>query len=444
VGVVALGCGGLSPRSPEPRIAEVRLLENAHQLTFEGKRAGEGYFGADGRQLVFQSEREPGNPFYQIYTMDLETGRVRRVSPGVGKTTCAWIHPDGRHVLFASTHDDPEVRAKQEQELEYRASGKRRPYAWDYDEQYELYTRDMDGERYTQLTNVRGYDAEASYSPDGQWIVFSSNRHAYTEEMSDERRARFVDDPSSMLDIYRMRADGSDVQRLTDAYGYDGGPFFSPDGQRIVWRRFSIDGASAEVYTMNADGTDVRQLTKLAFMAPASARGAGEGTGEIIQQGAMSWAPYFHPSGRYVIFSTNLHGFTNFELYMVAADAPRPVEYTLPAPGQTPAPLPRGLVRVTANEADFDGLPVFTPDGKHLAWTLRKGKNRRRGRGTMPIGRWIDCALCDSSLRPPFIANPVPVPASASLPAPARPGPGRCNPPGRAAGTTRSRCIPRR
>ena len=107
------------------------------QLTFDGKRSGEGYFSRDGRAMVFQSEREPGNPFYQIYWMDLATGATRRVSPGFGKTTCAWIHPAGDRVLFASTHADPASRSLQEQELAERASGKERRYSWDYDEHYD-------------------------------------------------------------------------------------------------------------------------------------------------------------------------------------------------------------------------------------------------------------------------------------------------------------------
>lgn len=109
--------------------AEADFLSNTRQLTFEGRRAGEGYFSQDGKKLVFQSEREPGNPFYQIYLMDLETGDTTRVSPGVGKTTCAWIHPDGQRVLFASTHEDIEAVAKQESELKARAEGQQRRYA---------------------------------------------------------------------------------------------------------------------------------------------------------------------------------------------------------------------------------------------------------------------------------------------------------------------------
>jgi len=107
----------------DPRAAAAReamLLSGTRQLTFEGRRAGEGYFSRDGRQMVFQSEREPGNPFFQIYLMDLEMGDVDRISPGHGKTTCAWIHPEGGKILFASTHEDPDARKKQTEEIKLR------------------------------------------------------------------------------------------------------------------------------------------------------------------------------------------------------------------------------------------------------------------------------------------------------------------------------------
>ena len=311
---------------------EAELLTGIRQLTFEGRRAGEGYFSRDGKELVFQSEREPGNPFFQIYTMDLEIGDVERVSPGTGKTTCAWFHPDGRRVLYASTQDDPGAKAKQEAELKLRAEGKQRRYAWDYDEHFELYYYDRSDKNYTRLTAARGYDAEASMSPDGKWIVFSSNRRAYDGSMNEHEAKRFEIDPAVMLDLYIMRSDGSDVRRLTDVLGYDGGPFFSPDGKRICWRRFDVEGAKAEIMTMGRDGKDVRQLTKL---------------------DALSWAPYYHPSGKYLIFATNRHGFANFELYLVDVDGKHEP------------------VRVTYVEK-FDGLPVFSPDGTRLAWTSNR------------------------------------------------------------------------
>ena len=326
---------------------ETRLLTNIRQLTFEGLRAGEGYFSADGSKLIFQSERDADNPWYQIYLMDLETGDIDRVSPGHGKTTCSWVHPDGGKALFASTHGDPASVDLQKAELEFRASGQTRRYAWDYDEHFEIYETDLKGGGYRNLTKARGYDAEGSYSPDGKLIAFSSNRHAYTEELSEEDAKIFEMDLSYMMDIYIMNADGSNVRRLTDVKGYDGGPFFSPDGRRITWRRFAPNGVTAEVYTMKLDGSDQRQLTRV---------------------GAMSWAPYYHPAGDYLIFTNNSLGFANFELFMVDVDGRR------------------DPVRVTFTDG-FDGLPVFSPDGTKLAWTTNRTAN---GKSQIFIADWND------------------------------------------------------
>ncbi len=167
-----------------PTNPEASLLANIRQVTFSGRRAGEGYFSQDGAQLIFQSERDADNPFFQIYLMDLQTGDTQRVSSGYGKTTCAWMHPSGQKVLFASTHLDPQARDKQKQELELRAAGKERRYSWDYDEYFDIFDADLQGQQLKNLTNTRGYDAEASWSPDGKLIVFSSNRHAYAEPLS--------------------------------------------------------------------------------------------------------------------------------------------------------------------------------------------------------------------------------------------------------------------
>ena len=322
--------GDAQELTPEQMInAESRLLTGTRQITFEGRRAGEGYFSSDGNRMVFQSERDSLNPFYQIYLTDMRTGDLTRVSPGYGKTTCAWIHPDGGKVLFASTQNDPQARDKQREELALRESGKERRYAWDYDPSFELYETVPGSSHYTKLTDAIGYDAEASYSPDGSQIVFASNRAAYTQELVGREKEMFAIDPAYMIDLYIMNADGTNVRRLTDVPGYDGGPFFSADGSHICWRRFSEDGASAEIYTMKTDGSDVRRLTEI---------------------GAMSWAPYFHPSGDYLVFTTNRHGFANFELYLVRAD------------GEGEA------VRVTYTDG-FDGLPVFLPDGDRISWT---------------------------------------------------------------------------
>lgn len=312
---------------------QANLLGDIRQLTFEGRRAGEGYFSADGTKMVFQSEREPGNPFFQIYLMDRETGDVNRVSPGIGKTTCAWIHPDGEKVLFASTQYDPNATRKQSEELEFRASGKERRYSWDYDQTYDIVEFDSATGEYKRLTKEAGYDAEGSYSPDGKLVCFASNRRAYAGELNEEEQKLFEVDPASAMEIYIMKSDGSNLRRLTETIGYDGGPFFSPDGKQICWRRFSKNGATAEIMLMDLDGGNQRAITSL---------------------GHMSWAPYFHPSGDYLIFATNLHGFGNFELYLVDAKGAH------------------DPVRVSYREG-FDGLPVFTPDGANLVWTSNGG-----------------------------------------------------------------------
>ena len=315
---------------------EARFLSNIRQLTFEGRRGGEGYFSTDGKALIFQSEREPGNPFYQIYMLDLETGDSHRVSSGVGKTTCAFFRPHSDEVLFASTHLDPDAEAKQKAELALRASGKERRYSWDYDERFDIFAAKRDGSRPRRLTSAYGYDAEASYSPDGKKIVFTSLRDAYpVEKLSSEDRKRFETDPAYFGEIYLMNADGSDQKRLTFAPGYDGGPFFSPDGQRIFWRRFDTNGVRADVYTMKPDGSDVRRLTDF---------------------DCMSWAPFPHPSGEYAVFTANKPGFANFELFIVDALGRR------------------DPVRVTFMDG-FDGLPVFSPDGKKLCWTSNRASD---------------------------------------------------------------------
>jgi Tol biopolymer transport system component len=312
------------------------FLSRVRRLTVEGRRAGEGYWSPDGHRLVFQSEREPGNPFYQIYTLDLTSGDVERVSPGYGKTTCAFFHPGTGDILFSSTHHDQRSRDLQEEELRFRASGQERRYAWDYDPEMEIYVRDGSTGALRRLTNTPGYDAEASYSPGGEWIVFASTRDAYTRGLSPVEEKQLALDPSYFGEIYIMRSDGSDVTRLTETPGYDGGPFFSPDGLRIVWRRFDEKGLIADVWTMNIDGTDARQITDF---------------------GSMSWAPYIHPSGEYVIFASNKLGFENFELFIVDIDGRKEP------------------VRVTYTDG-FDGLPVLSPDGTRLAWTSSRAGGR--------------------------------------------------------------------
>jgi len=312
---------------------EGRFLKNTRQLIYQGKRSGEGYFSEDGKYLIFQSEREEDNPFFQIYILSFETGDIHRVSPGTGKTTCSFFRPGTNDVLFASTHLDPEAKAKQQAEFDFRASGEKRPFTWDYDEYYDIFSAQRDGSNLNRLTEARGYDAEGAYSPDGNKIVFCSLRDAYpVEKLSPKEQKQMKKDPAYFGEIYIMNADGSQQKRLTDWPGYDGGPFFSPDGKRILWRHFEENGLIADVYTMRLDGSDKRRLTDF---------------------GAMSFAPYFHPSGEYVIFHSNKFGFTNCELFLVDAMGEKEP------------------VRVTFTDG-FDGLPVFSPDGKKLVWTAKR------------------------------------------------------------------------
>lgn len=314
---------------PVPSHQERDFLSRVRRLTVEGKRAGEGYWSPDGKRLVFQSEREPGNPFYQIYALDLATGDTTRISTGLGKTTCPFFRPGSDEIEFASTHADPKSKQLQDDELAFRASGQQRRYSWDYDPEMDIYAYSEKTGALKRLTTAKGYDAEGSYSPDGRWIVFSSMRGAYDHPLTDKEKKSLDENPSNFAEIYIMRADGSGQTRLTDVFGYDGGPFFTPDGKKILWRRFDEQGLIADLWTMNPDRSDQRQVTTF---------------------GSMSWAPYMHPSGQYILFASNKLGFENFEVFMVDAEGAKEP------------------VRVTYSDG-FDGLPVPSPDGKMLAWT---------------------------------------------------------------------------
>ncbi len=327
-------------------VSENQMITNSKQMTFVGSRSGEGYFSADGKKMIFQSERVLNNPFYQMFITDIESGKTDMVSTGTGQTTCGWIHPNMKTVMWSSTHLDPKNADKVQAELAKRKNPIKGKYSWAFDENFSIFNSDLNGRNIKQLTFEKGYNAEGSYSSDGKYIAFASNRTAYSKPLSDEEKKLLDRDASYFMDIYIMDADGKNVRQLTTTPGYDGGPFFSADGQKITWRRFNADGSKAEIYTMNIDGSNQKQITQL---------------------NSMSWAPFFHPSGDYIIFATAVLGFANFELFIVDTEG-------------TQKP-----VRVTFSEG-FDGLASFSPNGDTVTWSHRNEK----GESQIYLGKWND------------------------------------------------------
>ena len=244
-------------KSPDPILLpeEQKHLRNARQLTFGGQNA-EAYFSADDKQLIFQHQGE-GVPCDQIYTMPVDTpdGRPatpKLVSTGKGRTTCSYIFPSGDRILFSSTHASA---AECPPKPDYS-----RGYVWPIYSSYQIYTAKLDGSDLKQLTHAEGYNAEATITRDGKHIVFTSTRNGD-------------------LDIYTMNADGTNVKQLTNELGYDGGPFWSYDGSKIVYRaehpktaeeikdykellqQGLIRPGNLEIWVMNADGSNKHQVT---------------------------------------------------------------------------------------------------------------------------------------------------------------------------------------
>lgn len=328
-----------APESLLPVVQGERHLRNIRQLTFGGENA-EAYFSFDGKRIIFQSTRG-GARCDQQYTMNADGTNVRRVSNGEGRTTCGFFSPDGREIFYASTHGaGPECPARPDMS---------RGYVWPIYPGYDIYRANADGSNLRNISNSPGYDAEPTLGPDGR-IVFTSVRHGDME-------------------IYSMNSDGSDVRRLTHRIGPDGGPFFNRDGSKIVFRgrtltagpeldRYSLllkeglwQPTSLEIFVMNRDGSGLTQVTHAA---------------------SASFAPYFHPDGRRIIFSTNItsrQGRGEFDLYMINVDG-------------------TGLERVTYAK-DFDGFPMWSPDGKQLVFASNR-KMAEQGNTNIFIADWVD------------------------------------------------------
>jgi len=313
---------------PAPLDPRERHLGKLRQLTFGGLNA-EAYFSPDGKRLIFQSTRD-GRQCDQIYSMDLEGDNTRMVSTGKGATTCSFFFPDGRRFIYSSTHlAGPDCPARPDMS---------RGYAWGLHAAYHIFAADPDRGSLTQLTHEGEYNAEGALSPDGKRIVFTSHREGD-------------------LDLYLMDSDGSNVRRLTDEYGYDGGPFFSWDGRYIVYRAFHPKTeAERQEYAANLARHVFRPTWLELFVMQAD----GTGKRQVTDLRAASFAPFMHPTDRQIIFASNLHDRTgrSFALYLVNVDG-------------------TGLERVTY-EGAFSSFPMFSPDGRQLVFVSSRGSLREK------------------------------------------------------------------
>ncbi|MEZ6147878.1 MAG: biopolymer transporter Tol [Planctomycetaceae bacterium] len=316
---------------------EAKHLANLRQVTFGLPRAGEGYFSPDGETIVYQAY-PVGYPFYQIYVQRLDERVPQRISPGRGRTTCAYFTPDSKRIMFASAHTNPDMELNEAKARALAAAGGGRRYEWDFDPSMDIYTVNADGTDLQQLTDAEGYDAEGSYSHDGKQIVFTSTRDG---------------DP----DLYIMDADGSNVRQLTDVDGYDGGPFFSPDDRWIIFRSDRDEQHMLQLFAISVDGEQEVQLTH--------------------DLSTVNWAPYFHPSGDYIIWARADYSrgpkFANFDLYTMDID----LEESTVTGGE--------VTRITYDEK-ADVLPVFSPNGKKLMWTSTRSED---GTSQLWIADWL-------------------------------------------------------
>jgi Tol biopolymer transport system component len=313
-----------------------RHLANIKQLTTDGENA-EAYFSPDGKKLIFQ--RAPNRDGCdQIFSMNIDGSDMKMLSNGQGKTTCSYFTPDNKHIIYASTFKaSPDCPPKPDYS---------RGYVWALFPGFDIFIADLDGSNVRPLTTTARYDAEATIRKDGT-IVFTSLR-------------------DGDLDIYTMDKDGKNVKRLTDELGYDGGPFWSYDGKQIVYRAYHpetekekadylallkedlIHPTKLDIWVMNADGSNKRRVTKL---------------------DKASFAPYFFPDGKRIIFSSNVDDERNFDLYIVNVDG-------------------SGLERVTFNDT-FDGFPMFSPDGKKLVFCSNRN-GAKQGDTNVFIADWVE------------------------------------------------------
>lgn len=322
-----------------PGNVQEKHLSNLRQLTFGGQNA-EAYWSKDGKQIIFQS-RQPEFPDEQIFIMNADGSNKRLVSTGKGRCTCSYFTPDGKSIIFSSTHE--------------RNEGAQKPvdmskgYVWMVNPDFAIYRANLDGSGITPLIKKSGYVAETTVDPNGKYITFTGG---------------FEGD----LEIYRANPDGSGIRRLTNEVGYDGGPFVSWDGKKIVYRRDVsstpkdiedykhllhenlVRPSKLEIWIMDADGRNKKQVTKLT---------------------CASFAPFLHPDGKRIVFSTNYGDAKGreFNIWMINVDG-------------------TGLEQVTF-EPDFDGFPMFSADGKKVVFASNR-YGSVRGETNIFVADWKD------------------------------------------------------
>ena len=318
-------------RDDEPRLA------NLKQLTFGGENA-EAYWSVDGRELTFQSTRDDLK-CDQIFRMSADGSNLARVSTGKGRTTCAFIQTD-RSIIYASTHGHADDCLWTPD----RSDG----YVWPLYPEMDIWAADADGANPRLLFGSAGYDAEATVCPKDGRILFTSTKDG---------------DP----ELYVMQPDGSDVKRLTNTPGYDGGGFFSPDCSKIVWRASRPEGAALDQFKALLARDRVKPSKLEIFVADAD----GTNVVQVTNNGAANFAPYMHPDNKRLLYVSN-HADPNgrnFDVYLIGIDG-------------------SGEVRITYNPT-FDGFPMWTHDGKRLAFSSNRG-NTRRGETNVFVADWID------------------------------------------------------
>jgi len=322
------------------RFPEEKHLKNIRMLTQDGENA-EAYLSFDQTQLILQSTHK-GLPCDQIFTMNIDGSDLKMVSSGKGRTTCSYFLPGDSTIIYASTYLDNDSCPPPPD----RAKG----YVWKLYETFDIFKANKDGSNIQRITNAHGYDAEATVSPTGDKIIFTSTRDG---------------DP----ELYTMNIDGSNQMRLTFEKGYDGGAFYSQDGKKIVFRA-SRPKTDKEFF-------DYEDLVKNGYVRPTALEitvmdADGKNMKQITNFGKASFAPYFYPDAKRIIFSSNVNskgGPMNFDLYMINTDG-------------------TGFEQITFYES-FDGFPVFTKDGKHLIFASNRF-GKKKGDTNIFIADWVD------------------------------------------------------